>query len=141
MAAASASSMSIAAITFVPKEEVSVPVGKTHATLYPKLDSSMPIWERAHAYHVNKTAIMNLNVGVQLQLDTLGSQLNMSSVIDGCKADWLDYYQEHWMDFQHNLTILSFHDSAGRVIPSQNCSTAADPLVLKPIQDGNLDQC
>lgn len=101
----------------------------------------MPIWERAHAYHVNKTAIMNLNVGVQLQLDTLGSQLNMSSVIDGCKADWLDYYQEHWMDFQHNLTILSFHDSAGRVIPSQNCSTAADPLVLKPIQDGNLDQC
>lgn len=41
---------------------------------------------------------------------------------------------------QH-LRILSFHDIGGRIIPATTCRTAADPVVLKPIINGNLGDC
>ena len=83
---------SVAAITFTPKNSVVVNVGRIPTDLYPRIDMDMPIWERAHAFHVNKTAIMNVDVDIQTQLDAFGSQLNLSAIVDGCKADFINFY-------------------------------------------------
>ena len=106
---------SAAAITFTPKPPVSVPVGRVPTDLYPRIDLDMPIWERAHAFQVNKTAIMNVDVDVQTQLDALGAQLNLSSIVDGSQASFMNCYQSNWMNFA-NLRVQSCHDSAGVII-------------------------
>jgi hypothetical protein len=94
----------------------------------------------AHAFHVNKTAITNVDVDIQAHLDALGSQLNLSSIVDGCKADFINHYQSSWID-PRNWTISSFHDSAGNIIAAALCCIPNNPVVLKPIQDGNIPDC
>lgn len=83
---------SITVITFTPKSSVVVNVGRVPTDLYPRINMDMPIWERAHTFHVNKAAIMKVDVDIQTQLDAFGSQLNLSSIVDGCKADFTNFY-------------------------------------------------
>ena len=75
----------------------------------------MQIWERAHAYQINKTALKNLPTDLKLIIDAFGAQLNASSTTEGIISDFKRHFSDHWMCFQ-NLTILSFHDSAGDII-------------------------
>jgi hypothetical protein len=132
---------SAAAITFTPKPPVSVNVGRVPTDLYPRIDLDMPIWERAHAFQVNKTAITNVDVDVQTQLDALGAQLNLSSIVDGSRASFMNYYQSNWMNFA-NLRVQSFHDSAGVIIPPGTCCLPApNDTTLKPVQDGPVNAC
>lgn len=83
---------------------------------------------------------MNVNVDIQTQLDAFGPQLNLSSIINGCKADFTNFYGSAWMDFTH-LTIQSFHNSASDIIPQASCCIAGNPTVLKPVQDGIIPDC
>jgi hypothetical protein len=48
------------AMGFAPLDLVHVHVGRTTVKLYPKIGPAMQIWERAHAYQTNKTALTNL---------------------------------------------------------------------------------
>jgi hypothetical protein len=131
---------SVAAITFTPQNSVVVNVGRVPTNLYPRVDMDMPIWECAHAFHVNKTAIMNVDVDIQTQLDAFGSQLNLSAIVDGCKADFTNFYGSKWMDSAH-LTIQSFHNSAGDIIAQGTCCVVGDPSILKLVQNGNIANC
>jgi hypothetical protein len=106
--------------------------------MYPSVDSTMLPHERAHAYHINLTALTSQNLDLRLQLDALGHQLNLQATVDGVVNDWLRFFYDHWCDFRH-LTILSFHDTTGDV--NEDTRTAADPAVLLPVQDGNIAQC
>ena len=123
---------------FVPRALVPVPVGRLQVHLYPTVDSSMPIFERAHAFHINKTALSNLPIELGLQLDILGTQMNSSASVEGMKADWFHLFNIGWKDFR-NLTILSFHNSAGTIM--NDTTINADSSILRPVVNGPLNAC
>ena len=84
-------SLSLDEVTFAPRELVPVPVGKHQARLYPTIDSTMPVHERAHAFHINLTAIKNVPGDLSVQLDAFGAQLNASASVKGNKANYFHY--------------------------------------------------
>ncbi len=123
---------------FTPLDLVDVHVGRTTIKLYPKIGPTMLNWERVHAYQINKPALTNLPTKLKLIIDVFGAQLNVSSTTEGIISDFKRHFNDHLMCFQ-NLTILSFHDSAGTII--NDTTSPADPQVQLPVQDGNLADC
>ena len=123
---------------FIPRDLVTIQVGRYSAAVYPKVESSMPVYERAHAFQVARTALEPLPVDTRLILDALGVQLNCSSIVDGQIFDWKDFFEQHWCDFQH-LIIQSYHNSAGVVIA--NTTDPLHPSILLPVQDGVYADC
>jgi hypothetical protein len=123
---------------FVPQDLVPVAVGKTTVNLYPRLTPETTTEERAHAHHVNVTALTNAELQPDVFLDTFGLQMSASTIVDGHKHDFKRYFKNHWVDFG-NLRILSFHNSNGAIIA--DTVTAADNQILKPVQDGNIPNC
>ena len=123
---------------FAPRALAPVAVGRTSVNLYPVIDSSMPVEERAHAYQVNKTALASAPVDLRVQLDALGQQLNLAATVDGVRDDWLRFFHDSWSDFRR-LAILSFHNDAGAQI--NDTSTAANAAVLLPVVNGHVANC
>jgi hypothetical protein len=126
------------AMGFTPLDLVDVHVGLRTVKLYPKIGPAMQIREHVHAYQINKTTLTNLLTNSKLITDAFGAQLNASLTTEGIISDFKRYFYDCWMCFQ-NLTILSFHDSAGAII--NDTTSPADPQVLLPVQDGNLVNC
>jgi hypothetical protein len=98
----------------------------------------MPPHERGHAFHINKTGLAAQNIDTRLQLDALGTQLNLSVTVDGTINDWFCFFYDSWFDFLR-MTILSFHNVKGDILP--DTTEAGDPTILLPIQDGLLANC
>ena len=98
----------------------------------------MPIFERAHAFQIAHSAIKLLPVNMCVLLDALGTQLNCSAIVDSLMFDWRSRFNDHWGDFAH-LAIQSFYNSAGAKI--NNTTTAVDPNILLPIQNGAVANC
>ena len=73
---------------FAPCALVPVRVGAITIMLYPVVDQSMLPHERAHAFNYNKTALAAQNINLWLQLDALGTQLNLIATVDGTINDW-----------------------------------------------------
>ena len=94
--------------------------------------------QRAHAFHINKTALSSQNIDLRVQLDALGHQLNLSATVDGVINDWLRYFYDRWCDF-NLLRILSFHNTRGDEVTTT--TTTADSSVLLPVQDGRIEDC
>ena len=84
---------------FIPRALVPVNVGRSTVSLYPIIDPSMATHERAHAYHINKTALSSQNIDLRVQLDALGHQLNLSATVKGVINDWSRYFYDRWCDF------------------------------------------
>ena len=93
---------------FAPLDLVDVSVGCINVKLYPPLTKDMPVYERGHAYQVNKANLTNLSADFSLILDAFGTQLNASLMVEGIMRYWRRYFKDRWMDFCH-LTFLSFH--------------------------------
>ena len=123
---------------FTPKKTVTISVGRYHAQVYVKVTPDMLDFERSFAFHQTVSALKLLPIDPQLFLDTLGNQLNVSMVVDGIKFDWLNYYRKNWYNMAH-LTLLSFHNSAGTIM--NNATTVGNAHILKPVQDGLLNDC
>ena len=56
-------------------------------------------------------------------------------MVDGKIAGFLRHFNDHWHNFQ-NLTILSWHNSAGTILTTT--TTAANSSILLPMQNGLL---
>ncbi len=84
---------------FAPRSLVPVAVGHATVNLYPVIDPSMPVEERAHAYQVKKTALASAPVNLRVQLNALGQQLNLVATVDGVRDDWLRFFHNSWCDF------------------------------------------
>jgi hypothetical protein len=123
---------------FALRALVPVRVGALTIMLYPIVDPSMLPQEQAHAFHYNKTALAAQNIDLRLQLDALGTQLNLIATVDGTINDWLRFFYDSWFDFS-KLTILSFHNAKGDIMTTT--TDATDPLVLLPIVNGALAYC
>jgi hypothetical protein len=105
--------------------------------LYPIVDSTMKLPERAHAFQNNKTALAIPGIDRRMMLDTLGALLNLSAIIDSVLSDWTRHFQRAWCNFA-NHTILSFHNNAGTQV---NDTTTADSAVLLPVVDKPANAC
>ena len=123
---------------FVPRELVVVTVGRLTAKLYPVLEPSWPVHERAHAFQINKAALENLPVEIGILLDVFGAQLNSSTTVEGKIQDWKEHFDSMWHDFSR-LSIQTFHSASGAVI--NDTTTAADPCILLPVIDGDPANC
>ena len=79
---------------FIPRALVPMSIGRSTVSLYPIIDPSMATHERAHTYHINKTALSSQNIDLRVQLDALGHQLNLSATVEGVINDWLRYFYD-----------------------------------------------
>ena len=71
-------------------------------------------------------------------LDTLGTQLNLRSIVDGVLGDWTRHFRRAWCNFA-NLIILYFHINSGTQV--NDTTTAADSAVLLPVADEPIPAC
>jgi hypothetical protein len=92
----------------------------------------MPVFERAHAFQVVKSALKPLPVDTHLILHAIGTQLNCSTIVNGLMFDWQSLFDSAWYNFC-NLLIVTFHDSCGAEI--KTTTTAGNAAILLPIQD------
>jgi hypothetical protein len=106
--------------------------------LYPVVYTAMQVHEHAHAFQINKTALSSQAIELRVMLDALGAQLNLSASVEGLIEEWLQFFQDSWFDFSL-LQILSFHNDAGGQV--NDTTTAADPAILLPLQDGPIADC
>jgi hypothetical protein len=83
-------------MSFVLKDLVAVHVGHLFASLYPKIKPSMPVFERAHAFQVSKSALKALPVDTHLLLNAMGTQFNCSTIFDGLVHDWYGLFYTAW---------------------------------------------
>lgn len=123
---------------FVPKDTVNVVIGKQNVNLYPTLDPSWNVQERAYAFHLTTTALKGLHLTSDVYIDNLGVFLGCQTVVAGLKTDFMDFFHDNWLNMNH-LEILSFHNTAGAVIG--NATLPNDPAVLKPVVDGAVANC
>ena len=124
---------------FMPKDLVTVTVGKVQAQLYPKLQPDWLVHERAHSLHINRTALQNLpGVDMRLKYDAFGAQLNCSATVAGALQDWKDFFATSWFDFS-SLIIESFHNSSGTVLG--HTTVQGNPRVLLPVVNGDPALC
>ena len=77
---------------FAPRMLVAVCVGTFTIMFYPIVNQSMLPHEWAHAFHYNKTVLVAQNINLWLQLDALGTQLNLIATADGTINDWLRFF-------------------------------------------------
>ncbi len=124
---------------FAPLELADVAVSRISIKLYPRIMATMPVYKRAHAFQVNKTALKN-RPGTDFGhfLDTFGAQLNLSSTMEGLISDWQRFFKEKWMALNH-LVILSFHKSNSEQIDST--TVAGHPEILFPVINGPVNTC
>jgi hypothetical protein len=66
-------------MSFILKDLFTIHVGRLSASVYPKIKSSMPVFEHAHAFQVAKSALKALSVDTCLILKAMGAQLNCST--------------------------------------------------------------
>jgi hypothetical protein len=128
----------IEATGFTPQDLVEIRVSSVTAEVYSKILPTMAVFECVHIFQVNKTALTNLQANLRLVFDAFGRQLNATSIVDSIYSDCKRHFNEHWHAV-NNLTILSFHNSAGSQI--NNTTLPGNPQVLLHIQDKNLANC
>jgi hypothetical protein len=86
----------VAGSQFTLRPLVAVRVDSYTVNLYPVVDDTTEVQERAHAFHVNKAALALQTIPTQLQLDALGNDLNLAATMDGVMHDWLRHFQDGW---------------------------------------------
>ncbi len=125
-------------MTIVPREPLTIQVGCLSASVYPKIDPGMSVFECVHAFQVVKSALEPLPVNMHLILDAIDTQLNCSTIVGGLVFYWYSLFNAAWFDFQ-NLSIMLYHDSAGD--PIDNSTMDNNPSLLLPMVNGPIVAC
>jgi hypothetical protein len=123
---------------FVPQPLEAIQVNKQTLKLYPVVDSSMKPPKRAHAFQTNKTTLSIPGIDRRAMLDTLGAQLNLSTILDGILGDWICHFRCNWCNFAHR-TILLFHSNACTQV--NNTSNANNLAILLPVVNELVENC
>jgi hypothetical protein len=125
-------------MAFVPCDLVTIQVGHTYTSVYPKVVPKMSIVEHAHAYQVIKSVLESLPINTCLILEAIGTQLNCNAQVKGSMFDFSSIFDKSWFDFA-NLVIQFFHNSASAVI--MNTVIAGNPAILLAVADSPLPAC
>ena len=68
---------------FTPRALIPVSVGRFTVNLYPIVNATMTVQERAHAFQINKAALLSIAIDLHAMLDALGAQLDLSASVEG----------------------------------------------------------
>jgi hypothetical protein len=98
----------------------------------------MPDFECLHAFQVIKSTLEPLPIDTCLILDSIGLQLNCTSIIKRLTFDWKNAFNTHWLDFTI-LANLSFHNFGG--VNIANTTVANNLSILLPVQDSPVTTC
>jgi hypothetical protein len=128
----------VVGMSFSPKTLVPVSVGRTTVNLYLIINTTLLVHKCAHAFQINKTALLLQALDLRVMLDALGAQLNLSASIKGMIKEWLRFFQDSWFNFSL-LQSPSFHNNAGGQV--NNTTMVANPVILLPLQDGPVNDC
>ena len=60
---------------FAPLDPVDVRISTMTVKLYPKITANMPVYKRAQAFQVNKSALKDLPANFRLVINAFGAQL------------------------------------------------------------------
>ncbi len=134
---ANRSAQAVAGTPFAPRALVPVSDGRTTVNLYPVIDYTMMVQERARAFQINKTALLSQALDLCVMLNALGQKLNISASVKGMIKEWLRYFQDSPSDFQR-FQLLSFHNDAGDQI--NNTSMPDYPAILWPAINGTYNR-
>jgi hypothetical protein len=106
--------------------------------LYPVVNLTMKLPERARAFQINKTALATPAPGIDrcMKLDSLGTQLNLSTIVNSVLGNWNRHFGCNWYNFS-NVAILSFHNDSGAQVKAE--TTATDLAVV--INDQRPNTC
>lgn len=123
------------------KECVKLTLNNKTASVYPPVQASWSVDERAAAYHTTLAGLRTLALPPDQFLDTFGIYMGLQTIVDGLKFDFQDHFDANWLKFADDavVTILGFHNSAGAVM--ENAVTPEDRSILKPVQDGVIVNC
>ena len=133
----SSSTSPSAEMNFAPLDLVTTKVlGQLSANIYP-WKPGQPTHEH-HSFHVNMNTLTLLPINASLILDALCPSLNCSAIAKGLMFDWCNLHHTRWFDFA-NLSILSFHNSAGRKII--NMTITGKPTTPLPMKNGPTAAC
>jgi hypothetical protein len=125
-------------MSFIPRDLVLVIVGCHSTNVYPKVEATMPVYERAFAYQVAKSTLESLPINIRLIIKAMATQFNYNATTNGLMYDWKSVLNEGWYN-PELLQILSFHNSAGNEVA--NKTTIADASILLPVVDGIFANC
>ncbi len=75
-----------------PRVLVPVLVGHAAVNLYPVINHTMLVHERAHTFQVSKTALASQALDLRVMLNALGAQLNLSTSVEGMIKEWLWFF-------------------------------------------------
>jgi hypothetical protein len=115
---------------FVPWPLKPVQVDKITVKLYLIINLTTKPPEHAHAFQTNKAALAMPGIDCRMMLDTLGTQLNLSAIVNGVLGNWNRHFHHNWCNFA-NLTILSFHNDTGAQV--NHTTTATNSAILLPV--------
>jgi hypothetical protein len=119
----------------LPQPLESVQTNKQNVKLYPVVDLTMKPPKCAHAFQINKTALAAPGTNQRAMLNALGTQLNLSAIINGVLSDWTHHFHRNWCNYA-NLLILLFYNNAGNQV--NNTTTENNSAVLLPVINGPL---
>ena len=88
-----------------------------------------------------KGTLMNAqHIPIAAKLEGLGTLANQSTLVDHTSRDFLQYFESNLFNLASaSHTLLGFLDNTGAQMA--NATTAADPLILKPVQNGVIAKC
>ncbi len=73
---------------FVPWPLKPVQFDKQNVKLYPVIDLTMKPLKHAHSFQINKTVLAALGINRSALLNTLGTQLNLSTIVNDVLGNW-----------------------------------------------------
>ena len=83
-------------MSFIPRDLVTVMVGRHSTNCYPKVEATMLVHKRAFAYQVAKSALESLPVNIRLIIEAMATQLNCNATADGLMYDWKSVLDNGW---------------------------------------------
>ena len=97
--------------------------------------------EKGHSLNMITAALWNAQtMPIKAKLEGLGTLSSQSTLVDHTMRDFLQFFEENIFDLASaNHTLLGFLDNTGARMA--NATTAADPHILKPVQNGVIAYC
>jgi hypothetical protein len=101
--------------SFVPKDNVSLNLGKTTIYVYPHISEEMSNTEKAYSFLVNKSALESADINPKIRLQSLSDLTGTTSLVGILQARHVD----HALSFirrTQSFTVRSYHSPNGLII-------------------------
>ncbi len=113
--------------SFVPKDNVSLNLGKTTIYVYPHILEEMSATEKAYSFLVNKSALESADVSPKVRLQSFSDLTGTTSLIGILQARHVDFALA-FIKRAQSFTVRSYHGPNGLIIP--NCTQDDGTLKL-----------